>query len=79
MSRGVFASGMFSLYDEDGGVNRGDLEEWLRNPQDLLPMAAGEQPYRGMPDLNLTKEQIDQLVAYLETLGPQPPLMADEG
>ena len=42
-------------------------------------MAAGEPPYRGMPDLNLTEEQIDQLVAYLTTLGPQPPLMADEG
>ncbi|MGH9184286.1 MAG: cytochrome c oxidase subunit II [Acidimicrobiales bacterium] len=85
MSRGVFASGLYPLYQENGEVNRTDLEEWLRNPHALIPMAAptetpGDGPSnRGMPDLNLSEDQIDQLVAYLETLGPQPPRMEARG
>lgn len=77
-SRGVFASGMFALYEEDGTVNRAALEAWLRDPPDELPMAADHQPYRGMPTLNLTEDQIDQLVAYLTSLGPKPPTSSEE-
>jgi cytochrome c oxidase subunit 2 len=58
-----------------GRLNRGDLEAWLRDPPGQKPMdpvtpeqvEAGEQG-RGMPNLNLSEEQIDQLVAFLETL-----------
>jgi cytochrome c oxidase subunit 2 len=58
-----------------GRLNRGDLEAWLRDPPGQKPMdpvtpeqvAAGQQG-RGMPNLNLSEEQIDQLVAFLETL-----------
>lgn len=71
MSRGVFISGLYPLYDEDGELNRPDLEQWLRNPDSLLPQAAEER--RGMPNLGLSEEEIDQLVAYLSTLGPPPP------
>lgn len=47
-------------------INRPILEEWLRNPPAMKPAyAEGE---RGMPNLALSEEQIDQLVAYLETL-----------
>jgi cytochrome c oxidase subunit 2 len=46
--------------------NRTALEEWLRNPPGVKPMAAAQE--RGMPNLGLSEEQIDQLVAYLETL-----------
>jgi cytochrome c oxidase subunit 2 len=53
-------------------VNVVDLEAWLRNPPALKPMAPeptrGNEYGRGMPDLGLSEEQIDQLVAYLETL-----------
>jgi cytochrome c oxidase subunit 2 len=55
-------------------LNRGDLEAWLRDPPGEKPMHAPELPepggdqIRGMPDLNLQEEQIDQLVAFLETL-----------
>jgi cytochrome c oxidase subunit 2 len=80
MSRGVFASGKHELYLPDGEVNRAELEEWLRNPHELIPMDAdGIAPERGMPDLDLTEEQIDQLVAWLETLGPQPPTTQEGG
>ena len=47
-------------------VNRVQLEAWLRNPPKQKPMYA--QGGRGMPDLGLTEAQIDQLVAFLETL-----------
>jgi cytochrome c oxidase subunit 2 len=47
-------------------VNRVDLEAWLRNAPAMKPMYA--QGGRGMPNLGLTETQIDQLVAFLETL-----------
>lgn len=47
-------------------VNRVTLEAWLRNAPALKPMYP--QGGRGMPNLNLTEEQIDQLVAFLQTL-----------
>jgi cytochrome c oxidase subunit 2 len=76
MSRETFAGGMFDLYDPDtGAFNRSALEAWIRNPPDEKPMYAeppeGELP-RGMPDLGLSEEEIDQVVDYLMTLGPVP-------
>jgi cytochrome c oxidase subunit 2 len=47
-------------------INRVTLEAWLRNPPAMKPAAAGQQ--RGMPNLGLSEQQIDELVAYLETL-----------
>ena len=53
-------------------LNAGDLREWIRNAPanetDVLSDADKLGPdgkYRGMPDLGLTEDQIDQLVAYL--------------
>ena len=77
-SRGVFAGSVFDLWvdtngnnevdiDELGGkFNIADLKAWLRNPPGQKPMYP--QGSRGMPNLQLSEEQIDQLVAYLETL-----------
>ena len=64
-SRRTYAGGIFELYDDEGNVNRGQLEAWLRNPPAEKPMAPEA---RGMPNLQLQEEQIDQLVAFLETL-----------
>lgn len=47
-------------------VNRVTLEAWLRNAPALKPMYP--QGGRGMPALGLSETQIDQLVAFLETL-----------
>ncbi len=51
------------------------LSDWLRDPPKMKPMAPlpEENPYaggrrRGMPNLKLTEEQINQLVAYLNSL-----------
>jgi cytochrome c oxidase subunit 2 len=74
MSREVFASATFPLYvlDTQGKLvfNRNQLETWLRDPPGQLPMAPTEA--RGMPNLHLGDAEIDQLIAYLQTLGPYP-------
>jgi cytochrome c oxidase subunit II len=52
-------------------LDRATLESWLRNAPGQKPMYAvlnGDKKYRGMPNLNLTEAQIDDLVAYLKTL-----------
>ena len=71
MSRNKFAGNLFDLYttDPDTGERVADesaLGSWLRDPAAMKPMAADQN--RGMPNLNLTQEQIDALVAYLHTL-----------
>jgi cytochrome c oxidase subunit 2 len=50
--------------------NEGELREWLRDAPAKKPMYSAEDEkvdgkYRGMPDLNLNENQIDQLIAYL--------------
>jgi cytochrome c oxidase subunit 2 len=52
-------------------LNREQLEAWLRNAPAEKAMYAGEAPSpesRGMPNFNLTEDQIDDLVAFLITL-----------
>jgi cytochrome c oxidase subunit 2 len=56
-------------------LDQPQLEAWLRNPPAILPMFVDptklkptDGKYRGMPNLNLTETQIDQLVGYLQTL-----------
>ncbi len=78
MSRDHFAGGMFPLYDSydeaapktsampDGVANQGELGDWLRDPPNKKPMAADRA--RGMPNLNLSEDEIGKLVAYLTTL-----------
>lgn len=58
-SRQTFAGAIFDL-------NRQNLMDWLRDPPAMKPM----QPEQGigMPNLNLTEDEIEALVAYLETL-----------
>ena len=74
MSRDIFASGNYPLWvtDVNGNkvFNRNQLEAWLRDPVLMIPMAPDER--RGMPNLKLSDNEIDQLVAYLQTLGPYP-------
>ena len=72
-SRSTFAGGILNTYNADGSLNRKDLEAWLRDPGALKEnyTVPGEQ-YRGMPDLDLSEQQIDDLVAYLSGLGAKP-------
>jgi cytochrome c oxidase subunit 2 len=52
-SRRTFAAGVFEN-------NEANLSAWLAGPADVKPGAT-------MPDLGLTQEQIDALIAYLQT------------
>ena len=72
-ARSTFAGGILNTYNDDGSLNRTHLEAWLRDPADLKAnyTVPGEQ-YRGMPDLDLSEQQIDDLVAYLSGLGERP-------
>jgi cytochrome c oxidase subunit II len=52
--------------------NEPELREWIRNAPAKKPMFSSEADkaksggkYRGMPNLNLTDDQIDQIIAYL--------------
>jgi len=60
-------------------IDYAQLQAWVRNPSALKPMAPdpvipnphGDQPPlvgRGMPDLGLSEEQIDDVVAYITSL-----------
>ncbi len=52
-------------------LNRTDLEAWLRNAPAQKAMKPGDVPStmsRGMPNFNLSEDQIDDLVAFLTTL-----------
>jgi len=72
MSRTTFAGGIFDLYEPDGSLNRTQLEAWLRNaPAEKPAYAEGR---RGMPAMGLSEGQIDDVVAYLQTLGARPDL-----
>ncbi|MEZ5168271.1 MAG: cytochrome c oxidase subunit II [Acidimicrobiales bacterium] len=75
-SRTTFAGGIFNLYNPDGTLNRDDLAAWIRDPGEVKANHAddlpdGELP-RGMPNRNLTDQQINDVIAFLETLGPRP-------
>lgn len=52
-------------------LNRTDLQAWLRDAPAMKAMYPGEtmNPHsRGMPNFNLSEDQIDTLVAFLSTL-----------
>ena len=70
MSRTTYAGGIFNLYEPDGSIDRSQLEAWLRNSPDEKPAYA--QGRRGMPNMGLDEKQIDDIVAYLQTLGTRP-------
>jgi len=57
--------------------NRNDLAQWLRNPADIKanfvePVSETDSRLRGMPNLNLSTQEVDDLIALLESTGPMP-------
>jgi cytochrome c oxidase subunit 2 len=76
-SRTTFAGAILDTYEvaDDGEIrfNANDMARWLRNPEDVKAMDPdGLTGSRGMPDLGLDEDTIDDLIAYLETLGTVP-------
>lgn len=70
MSRTTYAGGIFNLYEPDGSLDRTQLEAWLRNSPAEKPAVAEDR--RGMPAMGLSEIEIDNVVAYLQTLGASP-------
>jgi cytochrome c oxidase subunit 2 len=74
-NRTTYAGGIFNLYNADGTLNRPQLEAWLRNPpaeKAMAPNLDDATKSRGMPNLGLDEATIDDLVEFLQTLGPKP-------
>ena len=77
-TRTTFAGGIVNLYDpETGNFNANELREWLVNPEDVkanyaLPVSEDDSRMRGMPNLGLSTQEVDDLVALLESTGPKP-------
>lgn len=86
MSRTAFAGALFETYqtgpdgaylrNPDGSLklNLAELREWVRNAPDMKPARADNQ--QGMLDFSevLTDQDLDNLMAYLKTLGSPPVL-----
>jgi cytochrome c1 len=70
-TRDAYAGGIYELYRDDGSVDRGQLEAWIRNAPSQKAMAPDDQ--RGMPSfLGLSSQQIDDVVEYLLATGDGP-------
>ncbi|MDQ2679384.1 MAG: cytochrome c oxidase subunit II [Actinomycetota bacterium] len=50
----------------DGTPDENNIKAWLRDPEDVKPMNPNNN--QGMPNYNLSEEQIEQLTAFLLTL-----------
>ena len=88
MSRTAFAGALYETYqigpdgeylrNPDGSLklNLAEMREWVRNAPDMKPARADNQ--QGMLDFSevLTDQDLDNLVAYLQTLGSEPVLPA---
>jgi len=76
MSRQNFAGGLLDLYEgaeepllfpwEEAEPDVNNIKRWLRDPEEVKPM--NPENNQGMPNYNLSEEQIDQLTAFLLTL-----------
>jgi hypothetical protein len=84
MMRDYFAGGLLPLYESmpngDGRLedtseveaiptrtpDENNIKRWLRDPLEVKPMDPNNN--QGMPDYNLSEDQIEQLTAYLLTL-----------
>ncbi|MGI9605512.1 MAG: cytochrome c oxidase subunit II [Acidimicrobiales bacterium] len=77
-SRTTFAGGILNVWDpETGRFNANDVRAWLQDPESLKanytePVSEGDSRMRGMPNLELSTQEIDDLVALLEATGPKP-------
>ena len=71
-----YLKGVWMYSDSDATApacfNEANLRTWLRNAPAMKPMYADPTKLdetggktRGMPNLNLTEDQIDQIIAYL--------------
>ena len=74
LTRDYFAGGLLPLWEGDikpevqpsGTPDENNIKAWLRDPEKVKPMNPNNN--QGMPNYNLSEEQIEQLTAFLLTL-----------
>lgn len=77
-SRTTFAGGIRNTWDpETLEFNANDLRQWLQDPSSVKanyaePATDDDTRMRGMPNLGLSTQEIDDLVGLLESAGPKP-------
>ena len=77
-SRTTFAGGIRNVWDpETGAFNSNDVRAWLKNPASIKanyaePVSDGDSRMRGMPNLGLSTQEIDDLLVLLESAGDKP-------
>ena len=77
-TRTTFAGGIVNVYDTTTGeFNANDLAQWLRDPSSVKanftePVSEDDPRLRGMPNLGLTTQEVDDLVALLQMTGTPP-------
>jgi len=75
-SRTTFAGGIRNVWDpKTFKFNENDLRQWLIDPSSVkanFTDADDRGRVRGMPNLELTTQEVDDLVALLELTGPKP-------
>ena len=81
-TRTTFAGGIIDLWDIDESdpdavpeFNRNDVAQWLRDPSSIKanftePVSETDTRLRGMPNLGLTTQEVDDLVDLLESTAP---------
>lgn len=76
MTRTGFAGAIYDLYTSEGEVNIPDLRAWVHDAPSRKAMAPEDQ--RGMPSFAdaLSDEDLEDVLAYLQTLGDAPMLPA---
>lgn len=72
MSRTSYAGSLFELYFEDGAIDEEQLRSWVLDAPGQKPLAPDNE--QGMVSFEgiLTRDQIDDIVAFLKTLGDAP-------
>jgi cytochrome c oxidase subunit II len=75
MSREMFAGAIFDLYQTEGAwgtwteePNTEDLKAWVMNAPEMKAMRATGENAVGMPNMGLSSDEADAIVAYLLTL-----------
>ena len=77
-SRTTFAGGIRNVWDpETAEFNSNDVRAWLKNPAAIKanyaePVSDGDSRMRGMPNLGLSTQEIDDLLVLLESAGDKP-------
>lgn len=82
-SRTTFGGGIRNVWDPEPDANgehqfnKNDIAQWLRDPNSVKtnytePVSEDDSRMRGMPNLGLSTQEVDDLVTLLEAAGEKP-------